>query len=411
MPRKRRSFRSRWLPGRATGLLVALVAIAIAGIALVKFLESPRGTVLLLDLGFADRYDAVRDTLGAGMRKALDELGLGGSLQEKSAAVTVHGRKVLRHDWSLTAAPSQSLVRINVALTEAVRQSGGVVRSSKEASGGAELVLDVGSRRYTTQRIIIRRGRDTAETPRGGEARRPGEAREFAESHEPEEPSAVRPCKIALVVDDFGYTKGALVEEFFDLDIAFTASVIPTLPYAGYVLTRAAGAGKQTILHLPMEAESFTSDVPAVLTSMSRSEIVSLVDRYLDATPGVIGVNNHLGSVATRDEAVMEAVLDVVKRRNLFFFDSLTSSQSVAYTTARRLGVPTARNDLFIDTDTEDEHVVGERLNRLLVIAKKRGSAVGIGHPRSWTLTAIREFRERTKSAGVEFVFLSSLVE
>jgi hypothetical protein len=89
----------------------------------------------------------------------------------------------------------------------------------------------------------------------------------------------------------------------------------------------------------------------------------------------------------------------------------LTSSKSIAYNTARRLGVPTARNDLFIDTDTEDGRVVGERLDRLVEIARTRGSAIGIGHPRPWTVNAIRECRDRMKDRGVEFVFLSTLVE
>jgi hypothetical protein len=144
---------------------------------------------------------------------------------------------------------------------------------------------------------------------------------------------------------------------------------------------------------------------------MSDAEIASLVERYLEETPGVAGVNNHLGSIATQDARVMKAVLGVLAPRGLFFFDSLTSNKSIAYNTARSLGVPAARNDLFIDTETEDQRIVEARLNRLVDLAKTRGYAIGIGHPRPWTYDAIRAWRERAEDSGVELVFLSQLVE
>ena len=267
------------------------------------------------------------------------------------------------------------------------------MRSSKEEPGGG-LILDAGSRKYTTHHIqILRAQAATGETPR-------------------EEPQAAgRRGRIALVIDDFGYTTDDVVEKFMEMDIPLTISVIPSLRHSRDVVRVAAGKGKQAILHLPMEAESFTSEVEPVLTSMSDAEIASLVGKYLDETPGVSGVNNHLGSIATQDARVMKAVLGVLAPRRLFFLDSLTSSKSIAYTTAKSLGVPAARNDLFIDADTEDRGDVEARLDRLVALAKARGYAIGIGHPRPWTYDAIRAWRERAKDSGVELVFLSEIVE
>jgi len=122
-------------------------------------------------------------------------------------------------------------------------------------------------------------------------------------------------------------------------------------------------------------------------------------------------VNNHLGSVATQNMRAMVAVMKVLEPRRLYFFDSLTSNKSVAYTAARSLGIRAARNDLFIDADTDDPEVVGARLDRLLDIAKTRGYAIGIGHPRPWTWAAVLAFEGRAKAAGAELVFLSDLVE
>ncbi len=393
MPKTKRSSKSGTLPTRIQFIMGALVVVAVAGVLVVTFLQSPRGNVFLLDLGFSDRYEVVQGALDRELKTALRDLGLDKSLQEKTSLVTIGQRKAHRRDWSTRLASSQSVVRVNLAIAEAVRRAGGTVRSSKEGPGGG-LTLDAGSRKHTTHHIQIVRAQAAA-----GEARR-------------EEPRAAgRQGRIALVIDDFGYTTDDLAEKFMEMEIPLTISVIPSLRHSRDVVGMAAGKGKQAILHLPMEAESFTSEVAPVLTSMSDAEIASLVEKYLDETPGVTGVNNHLGSIATQDARVMKAVLGVLERHKLFFLDSLTSNKSIAYNTAKSLGVPAARNDLFIDADTEDRGDIETRLDRLVALARARGYAIGIGHPRPWTYDAIRAWRERVENSGVELVFLSQLVE
>ena len=101
----------------------------------------------------------------------------------------------------------------------------------------------------------------------------------------------------------------------------------------------------------------------------------------------------------------------VLKERDLFFLDSLTSAKSVAYNTAREHGIPAARNSVFLDADTDDAAVVEERLRRLVAIAKKNGSAIGIGHPTSWTVKALKDSEAYLKNAGVELVYVSQLVK
>jgi polysaccharide deacetylase 2 family uncharacterized protein YibQ len=304
-------------------------------------------------------------------------------------------------------------------LTLAVERSGGVVRSSVEAPPGT-ITLEAGSRKHATHVIRLvqtpapsRGGAGTAPAVSPGDtsAGGPGRRGEAALPEDEKRGGAARAPRIALVIDDFGYSKDETAEYFFRLDLPLTISVIPSLPYTKHAIDRAAAEGKETMLHLPMEAEAYSSEVPAVLTSMTDDEIASLVTSFLATTPGVVGVNNHLGSIATQDARVMKAVLAVLERTGLYFLDSLTSSKSVAYNSARSLSVPAARNDLFVDADTEDPEIVGKRLDRLLEIAKSRGYAIGIGHPKPWTRSAVQAFTDRARESGVEFVFLSDLVE
>jgi polysaccharide deacetylase 2 family uncharacterized protein YibQ len=390
MPKKKRSSRSKKIPIRVRILVGALVLAVLAGIVLVKYLQTPGGKVLLLDIGFADYWAPVQEALDDELRATIRRLGLDEDFEETTRTVTVGDRKTVRRDWKITCGASRSLIRTNMSLARAVERACGFVRSSKETSSGKVLRLDVGSRKHTTHRIEIRR-----------------RARPVKKADAPAE----KKPKIALVIDDFGYSRHTVIESFLDIDLQLTLSVIPTLPYSDYCLKRIAEEGKQAILHLPMEADGFVSDVAPVTTGMTDAGIDSLVTYYLDRTPGVIGANNHQGSVATQDTRVMTAVIGVMKTRGLFFFDSLTSSKSVAYNTAKSLGVHTARNDLFIDAGTEDPEIVEERLERLFHLAITRGHAIGIGHPRPWTLDAIRRYEGRFEEMGVEMVFLSALIE
>jgi polysaccharide deacetylase 2 family uncharacterized protein YibQ len=217
---------------------------------------------------------------------------------------------------------------------------------------------------------------------------------------------------VAIVIDDFGYWKGGVASEMLELDLPLTVSVLPTLPYSAAMLARARETGHCTLLHLPMEAEEGNGyDIEPVRTTMSGDEIRGMVEDYLDQLDGVDGVNNHQGSLATTDVRVMEEVLGVLRRRRLFFLDSLTSANSVAYNTARELGVPAARNRVFLDDDTEDPEVVSERLRRLVELAGKHGSAIGIGHPHRWTLQALLESESFLESAGVDLVPVCALVQ
>jgi hypothetical protein len=191
-----------------------------------------------------------------------------------------------------------------------------------------------------------------------------------------------------------------------------TVSVIPSLPHSQDAATLARKLGKEILLHLPMEpVEPVKSDVDVVLTSMNDRDIRDLVERYAGELPYVSGANNHMGSLATQDERVMKAVLSVLKSRGLFFLDSLTSGKSVAYNTARSMGVGSARNDLFLDAETEDPGVIEKRLERLISIAKRNGSAIGIGHPKRWTLEALKRSAEMIEQSGVELVFVSEVID
>jgi uncharacterized protein len=143
---------------------------------------------------------------------------------------------------------------------------------------------------------------------------------------------------------------------------------------------------------------------------MSRERIGAVLDEALQALPAVRGVNNHMGSAATADEPTMQALMAELKARDLIFLDSLTTSDSIAYQTARAAGLPAARNRIFLDHDHQSPASIRRSLQRLVQSAGASGFAVGIGHPHPATLQVLQEELPRLQAEGVRFVTLSELL-
>ncbi len=199
---------------------------------------------------------------------------------------------------------------------------------------------------------------------------------------------------------------------FLSLPIPLTISILPITPHGREIAAAAAAAtDKYAIVHLPMEPESVAADPGpgAILTSMNDDQIRSLVASDLDALPPLPGANNHMGSKASADKRVMTDVLDVLKQRNMFFIDSMTSVASVGGATARALAVPTADRAVFLDNQATVPYVEGQ-LRQTIARAKADGSAIAIGHPNPQTDEALIAMIPQMQAAGVVFVPAQSLV-
>jgi polysaccharide deacetylase 2 family uncharacterized protein YibQ len=95
--------------------------------------------------------------------------------------------------------------------------------------------------------------------------------------------------------------------------------------------------------------------------------------------------------------------------RGMYFLDSRTSDKTVAYPTVRKAGVPAAERNVFLDNE-EEMAAIEKQFAKAVAMAKKRGSAVVIGHFRKITLEALADSVPLVKAQGVKFVYLSELV-
>lgn len=223
-------------------------------------------------------------------------------------------------------------------------------------------------------------------------------------------PVVVRP-QLAIVIDDMGHSlKSAAV--FTALPLPLTFAVFPLLKNSLKVASHFIDHHRDIMLHTPMEPRGYPSVDPgpgALFISMGDKEISSVFLEDLQFIPGIIGVNNHMGSRFTEDPQKMALVMDVLKGRNLFFLDSRTIADSIAYKKAIEAGIPALQRDIFLDNVQDVEHII-EQFQALIEVARIKGSAIGIGHPYPVTATALGKLPEMASQAGVEIVAVRELV-
>ncbi|MCX5977084.1 MAG: divergent polysaccharide deacetylase family protein [Coprothermobacterota bacterium] len=241
----------------------------------------------------------------------------------------------------------------------------------------------------------------------------PSESPTPTPSDPPEEPPTPSPAAIptsfrfAIVIDDFGYNMFE-AEPFLNSPDPITIAVLPGVRHSSEISNQAIAKGKEVILHCPMENALGVNET--VLTSMNEEEVAQRLEKNLLDTPGAVGVSNHMGSIATADERTMRFVLTYVKSRNLFFFDSRTTRDSVVLEMAAQVGARALANKVFLDNENDPSYVRGQ-LAVLHDIVLRDGSAVAIGHTRTDHLAdLIREAVIAWQAEGLQMVPLSQLM-
>jgi polysaccharide deacetylase 2 family uncharacterized protein YibQ len=216
---------------------------------------------------------------------------------------------------------------------------------------------------------------------------------------------------VALVLDDWGYTRKNL-QILKDMETSFTIAVLPDAPHSKAVSSFAEKNGIEVILHLPMEPEKAEAQLEeeTILAGMSSEDVKKILARDLETVSPAKGVSNHQGSKATKDERIMAIVLSEMKKKGLFFFDSLTTTGSVCERIAKKEGVLYAKRDLFLDEKADEEYIEGQ-MKKLERLARRQGYASAIGHERPQTLKVLREVIPEMKKRGIEFVALSVIVD
>jgi polysaccharide deacetylase 2 family uncharacterized protein YibQ len=216
---------------------------------------------------------------------------------------------------------------------------------------------------------------------------------------------------ITLVIDDMGVMHPHTAQAAA-LPGPLTLAWFPFARDLPAQIAAAAARGHEAMLHMPMQAHS--DSIAQTGPDPLRIDLSPLVNQTrlrdaIAAVPSIVGVNNHMGSVATRDPMLMELVAREVRAHGLLFLDSVVVTHSVALSCAELAGVPAAARDVFID-NAADAGAIREQLATTEAFARRHGHAIAIAHPRPLTLQALEAWLPTLRAKGFALWPLSATV-
>lgn len=220
-----------------------------------------------------------------------------------------------------------------------------------------------------------------------------------------------RLLRAAIVIDDLGQDLQA-AKKLLALPFPLTFSVLPKLRYSTETAEEAHRAGREVMLHLPMEPQPGEHASPGdgeIRTGMSPEEVERVLGTDLETVPYAVGVNNHMGSRATTQFPLMAMVMDALGERRLYFVDSRTTASSVALDAARRHGLRAFYRSVFLD-DTEAVAYTLGQLREFRRLVELQGVALAIGHPHPTTIEALAQFLPELARDGIVLVPPSEVV-
>ena len=218
--------------------------------------------------------------------------------------------------------------------------------------------------------------------------------------------------RISIIIDDMGnrLREGSAA---IALPGELTFAVLPHTTFSKRLATAAHNAGKEVMLHQPMEAitGNHLLGEGGITLDMTQRDIERTLRRNLASVPFTVGINNHMGSLMTRHPGNMAWLMAVLKRRgNLYFIDSKTTADSIAGQVAQEYKVPSSKRNVFLDHNI-DPDAIKQQFSYLISQAKLTGSAIGIGHPHPETIAALKELLPDLEQQGVKLIPISEMIQ
>jgi uncharacterized protein len=186
-------------------------------------------------------------------------------------------------------------------------------------------------------------------------------------------------------------------------------------PYSrelGQWIGEARAAGHEVLLGLPMEPLDFPHSDPGphtLLTTLSPAQNLDRLEWVMSRAGHYVGLNNLMGSRFTTSPDAMKPILEVLKGRGLLFLETRASNQSAVAPLAEGFQLPHAADDRNFDGDLTRSGI-DQAIADLEQIARRRGSAVGIGSAYPITLDRIAAWAATLEGKGLVLAPVSALV-
>ncbi|MDE2333106.1 MAG: divergent polysaccharide deacetylase family protein [Rhodospirillales bacterium] len=214
------------------------------------------------------------------------------------------------------------------------------------------------------------------------------------------DPGETRP-RIAIVIDDLGVMR-ANTARALRLPPPLTLAWFPFAPDLARQAAAGRDRGHETLLHMPMQAridDPYALGPDPLRVDLPRAVNLARLQEAIAAVPHSVGLNNHMGSLATRSIPLMNLVARQARGAGMLFLDSVTVAHSEGVLRAEALGVPTAARDVFLD-NVPHPAAIACQLAITERVARRQGYAIAIGHPHPAMLAALEAWLPTLPARG-----------
>lgn len=218
-------------------------------------------------------------------------------------------------------------------------------------------------------------------------------------------PKLSKKPKLAIIIDDIWS-----VDDFKNIkstNLKLTPSIFP--PNRNFLNTpNLAKKSEFYMIHLPLEAINYSDSLKTLKVVDDYETIDKFIKDIRVKFPNAKFINNHTGSKFTGNLKAMKKLYKALEKYDFIFVDSKTIQNTKVKEVVKSSNHKYIYRDVFLDNELSDK-AIKSQLTKAVNLAKKRGYAIAIGHPKEATFKALRSSFEILD--GVEVVYLKDIYE
>jgi uncharacterized protein len=218
---------------------------------------------------------------------------------------------------------------------------------------------------------------------------------------------------IAVVFIDLGVSADATEAVIQNTPGAVTLAFAPFARRLKDWIDISRATGHEVLVALPMEPDDYPINDAGpytLLTSIPEDQNKQRLHWALSRSTGYVGVSTFMANKFTTKLGALRPVLSELKSRGLMLLDVRQNPLSSAIGIAKKLRMPIAARDLFLD-DIATRSNIRARLAQAEEIAKKSGFAVAIARPYPVTVTEVARWAAKVRERGLTLAPISAIAQ
>ena len=226
--------------------------------------------------------------------------------------------------------------------------------------------------------------------------------------------AALKPARIAILLRGLGRDDRNSSDAVTKLPPAISLAFMPYAGIAQQWAKKASEQGHEVIVQLPLEPTDYPVSNPGpetLLASSSADQNASRLNTILSRFEGYSGVTNFLGGKMLQSKDALRPILEQIKSRGLIYVgEGNNNSHAVVRGLAGEIGLRYGGANVMIDAQPTPA-AIQAALERLIAIARKEGSAIGLGYASRATIEQLEAWTQTLAASGVTLVPVGTLAQ